>query len=115
LNDDCLFCRIANKEIGADIVAETGTALAFRDVNPQAPVHILIVPKEHIPALKDLSVDRCDLLSDVFSLINDITVSEGISQTGYRVVVNSGEDGGQEVEHVHFHLLGGRFMGWPPG
>lgn len=115
MNDDCLFCRIVGKEVGSEIVAESPNAIAFRDINPQAPVHILIVPREHIESVKDLSMDRCELLSDIFALINDLTVSEGISQTGYRVVVNAGEDGGQDVDHVHFHLLGGRFMGWPPG
>lgn len=113
--DECIFCRIASKDVETDIVEERPNAIAFRDVNPQAPVHILIVPKEHIPSLKELTPDKCDVLEDVFSLINDIAISEGISQSGYRVVVNSGEEAGQEVDHVHFHMLGGRFMGWPPG
>ena len=115
MNDDCVFCRILAGEVGTDILAESPTAVAFRDINPQAPVHVLIVPKEHIPTVKDLALDRCELLSDIFSMINELAVSEGIAQTGYRVLVNSGEDGGQAVDHVHFHLLGGRFMGWPPG
>jgi histidine triad (HIT) family protein len=113
--EDCLFCRIVNKEIETDIVEERPTAIAFRDINPQAPVHILVVPREHIPSIKDLDKGKCDILADIFSLINDIAVSEGISQTGYRVVVNTGEEAGQDVDHLHFHLLGGRFMRWPPG
>lgn len=113
--EDCLFCRIVNKEIGTEIVEESDLSLAFRDINPQAPVHILIVPKEHITSLKELNKDKCDVLSDIFSMINDIAVSEGIDQAGYRVVVNTGEEAGQEVGHLHFHILGGRFMRWPPG
>ncbi|MBN1289856.1 MAG: histidine triad nucleotide-binding protein [Actinobacteria bacterium] len=113
--DDCLFCRIVNKEIGSEIVEESANSIAFRDINPQAPVHLLIVPKEHITSLRELNEDKCDILSDIFRMINDIAVSEGIDQSGYRVVVNTGEEAGQEVGHVHFHLLGGRFMKWPPG
>lgn len=113
--EECLFCRIVNKEVGTDIVEERAEAIAFRDINPQAPVHILIIPKEHIPSIKGLDKDKCDILADIFSLINDIAVSEGISQTGYRVVVNTGEEAGQDIDHLHFHMLGGRFMRWPPG
>ncbi|MBN2167907.1 MAG: histidine triad nucleotide-binding protein [Actinobacteria bacterium] len=113
--DDCLFCRIVNKEIGSEIVEESAHCIAFRDINPQAPVHLLIVPKEHITSLRELNEEKCDILSDIFKMINDIAVSEGIDQAGYRVVVNTGEEAGQEVGHVHFHLLGGRFMKWPPG
>lgn len=113
--EDCIFCRIVNKEVGADIVDERPNAIAFRDVNPQAPVHILIIPKQHIPSIRELGHEQCDVLTDIFSMIKDIAVSEGIAQTGYRVVVNYGEEAGQDVDHLHFHLLGGRFMKWPPG
>jgi histidine triad (HIT) family protein len=113
--EECLFCRIVKKEVGTDIVEERPTAIAFRDINPQAPVHVLVVPKEHISSIKDLDEEECGILADIFSLINDIAVSEGISQTGYRVVVNTGEEAGQDVDHLHFHVLGGRFMRWPPG
>lgn len=113
--DTCVFCRIVTGDIGGDVVAERPKAIAVRDINPQAPVHVLIVPKEHIASVLELGRDRCDLLADVFALVSEITVSEGIAQTGFRLVLNSGEDGGQDVEHIHFHLLGGRFMGWPPG
>ena len=113
--EDCLFCRIVSRELGAEIVDERPNALAFRDVNPQAPVHILVVPREHVPQIKDLGPDRCEVLGDIFSLITDIAVSEGIGQTGYRVVCNIGEEAGQSVGHLHFHVLGGRFMKWPPG
>ena len=113
--NECIFCRIVNKEVGSEIVEERALAIAFRDINPQAPVHILIVPKEHISSLKELDSGKCDVLSEIFSLINDIAVSEGIAQRGYRVVVNVGEEAGQAIDHLHFHLLGGRFMKWPPG
>jgi histidine triad (HIT) family protein len=115
--DDCLFCRIVKREIGSEIVDERANALAFRDVNPQAPIHVLIVPKDHLPSVADLiaAPNGCEILSDIFSMSNDIAVSEGISQRGYRLVANVGEEAGQEVDHLHFHLLGGRFMGWPPG
>lgn len=115
--DDCLFCRIVNKEVGSDIIAEMPTAIAFRDVNPQAPVHVLILPRAHIPNVAELikEPDACLILSDIFTLVNDIAISEGIAQTGYRLVANIGEEAGQEIDHLHFHMLGGRFMGWPPG
>ena len=113
--EDCIFCRIINKKIGAEIVDERPGALAFRDINPQAPIHVLVVPKEHIPTLKELDENRCSVLADIFGLINDIAVAEGVAQRGYRVVVNTGEEAGQEVGHLHFHLLAGRFMKWPPG
>lgn len=113
--EDCVFCRMVAKDIGCDLVAERPNAIAVRDINPQAPVHVLILPREHISSVQQLGAERCDLLTDVFALVNEITVSEGIAQTGFRLVLNSGEDGGQDVDHIHFHLLGGRFMGWPPG
>lgn len=115
--ESCLFCRIVNKEVGSELVDERPRAVAFRDVSPQAPVHVLIVPREHIPTIAEMvaAPDSCEILSDIFSLVNDIAVSEGISQRGYRLVANIGEEAGQAVDHLHFHLLGGRFMGWPPG
>lgn len=109
--EDCMFCKIANKEVGSEIVDERPTAIAFKDINPKAPVHVLVIPKEHIPTLGDLDKDKCEVLGDIFSMINDIAISEGIAQTGYRVIVNTGEEAGQAVDHIHFHLLGGKFMG----
>lgn len=113
--EDCIFCRIANREVGSEIVDERPNAIAFKDINPKAPVHILVIPKEHIASLDDLGRDECEVLRDIFSLVSDIAVSEGIAQSGYRVVLNIGEEAGQEVDHLHFHFLGGRFMEWPPG
>jgi histidine triad (HIT) family protein len=117
LADDCLFCRIASKAVETEVIDERPTAIAFRDVNPQAPVHVLIVPKEHLPGISDLiSVpNSCEILSDIFALANEIAIGEGIAQSGYRLVANIGEDAGQVVDHLHFHLMGGRFFGWPPG
>ncbi len=113
--EECLFCRIIRQEIGSEVVAENANAIAIRDINPQAPVHILVIPREHIASLKEITADKCDVITDMVMLINELTVSEGIVQTGFRIVINQGEDGGQEVDHLHFHLLGGRFMRWPPG
>ncbi|PKQ28601.1 MAG: histidine triad nucleotide-binding protein [Candidatus Anoxymicrobium japonicum] len=115
--EDCLFCRIVSKEVGSDIIDERPSAIAFRDVNPQAPVHVLVVPREHVSTVADIvsGPDSREILSDVFFLIGDIVVSEGIAQSGYRIVINVGEDAGQAIDHLHFHLFGGRFMGWPPG
>lgn len=113
--DDCLFCKIANGEIDSEIVAENASAVAFRDVNPQAPVHILVVPREHIASLQQLDEGKCGVMADIFELVNEIAVSEGVAQSGYRVVVNTGEEAGQDIDHLHLHLLGGRFMKWPPG
>lgn len=113
--EDCLFCRIIRGDVGADIVEERPGAIAFRDINPQAPAHVLIVPREHIPSVSELGADHCEVLGDIFTLASDIAVSEGIAQSGYRVVLNIGEEAGQAVDHLHFHMLGGRFFAWPPG
>jgi len=113
VSDACLFCRIVRKEIPANIVAETEHCVAFRDINPQAPVHILIVPKEHVASLavaKDAAmIGRLSLLAA------ELARKEGIEERGYRTVINTNADAGQTVFHVHLHLLGGRHMKWPPG
>ena len=110
---DCLFCRIVRKEIPAQIVAETEECLAFRDISPQAPTHVLVVPKVHIDSLIKISdpliVGRMALLAA------EIAKSLGVADAGYRLVINTGEDGGQTVQHLHAHLLAGRAMHWPPG
>jgi histidine triad (HIT) family protein len=113
---DCIFCKIVNGEIPADIVFEDDEILCFRDLNPQAPVHVLIIPKVHIASLDD--VDGSDfherLLGHLMSKVGEIAGMLGLSN-GYRVVCNCGEDGLQTVAHLHFHLLGNRKMKWPPG
>ncbi len=112
---DCLFCKIIKGEIPAEIVAENNYALAFRDINPQASTHVLIIPKVHISSTRDLNNENIDALSQMALLANEISDSEGIKDSGYRWVINTGKDGGQTVFHIHLHLLGGRQMNWPPG
>jgi len=111
--DDCLFCRIVRKEIPAKLVAEDEHSLAFRDIKPQAPVHVLVIPKEHVPSL-DQATDAT-MLGRLSLMAADIARKEGITEGGYRTVMNTNRDAGQTVFHVHLHLLGGRSMDWPPG
>ena len=111
--ESCIFCRIAHGEIPAQMVANKKEIVAFRDLNPQAPVHVLIVPKKHVGSLDD--AEDFDLLGRMMSLAAAIARQEKIAKTGYRTVINTGKDGGQSVDHLHIHLLGGRAMSWPPG
>ncbi|HUQ48611.1 MAG TPA: histidine triad nucleotide-binding protein [Gemmatimonadaceae bacterium] len=110
---DCLFCRIVAKEIPATIVAETDNALAFRDIHPAAPTHILVIPRAHSDSLAH--ADDESLLGHLMAFAAKVAVQEGISESGYRTVVNTGAHGGQTVDHLHIHVLGGRRMTWPPG
>jgi histidine triad (HIT) family protein len=112
--DDCLFCKIAAREIDADVVAESGDVLAFRDVAPQAPTHVLVIPKKHITSVRELAPEDGTLIAEMCGLLAEIARDEGL-EAGYRIVTNVGRDGGQTVDHLHFHLLGGRRMTWPPG
>ncbi len=112
---DELFLKIINREIPAKIVYETDEILAFRDVNPQAPIHVLIIPKEHIRTLNDLQTEHAEIAGKLFLAAAEIAKNEGIEEEGYRVVMNCNKAGGQAVYHIHLHLLGGRQMGWPPG
>ena len=112
---DKLFRMIIDREIPADIIYETEDILAFRDINPQAPVHVLIIPKEQIRTINDLESKHGEMLGKLFLVAAEIAQSEGIAEDGYRVVMNCNEAGGQAVYHIHLHLLGGRQMGWPPG
>ena len=105
---DCIFCRIVAGEIPADIVYQDKELLAFRDINPQAPTHILIVPKKHIPSLNDATGNHRALMGSIVLLAKDLAKKEDISEKGYRLSVSTGPDGGQLVPHVHFHLIGGR-------
>ena len=112
---DCIFCKIANKEIGK-LVYEDETVAAFDDLNPQAPVHVLIVPKKHIERISEVGDgDDADLMGHIMVVANKIAAERGVAEAGYRVVINCNEGAGQSVWHVHFHLLGGRRLGWPPG
>jgi len=109
--EDCIFCKIINKEITSNIVYEDEEIIAFHDVNPAAPIHILVIPKKHITSLADMDSDENNIISKIYVVINKIAEKEGIKDKGYRVIVNCGKDGGQEVGHLHFHLLGGKFLG----
>jgi histidine triad (HIT) family protein len=111
---DCLFCKIAAKELDSEIVFESDHIVAFKDINPAAPVHVLVIPKEHIASVQDLSSQHASLLGEVFEAIGKIATEQGVD-TGYRIVSNVGRAAGQSVFHVHFHLIGGREMAWPPG
>jgi histidine triad (HIT) family protein len=112
---ECVFCRILAGEIPSTTVAEAPGLVAIRDVSPRAPTHVLILSREHIPSAADLTDADGSLLGAAFELAASIARSEGIAERGYRVVTNVGEWGGQSVAHLHFHLLGGRSMTWPPG
>lgn len=114
MSDDCLFCRIVAGEIPATKVHEDELVIAIRDINPQAPTHVLVMPKRHVVSAADLTESDAPLLSRLFSVAADIARSEGLDG-GWRLVANVGPDGGQTVDHLHFHLLGGRRMTWPPG
>ena len=111
---DCIFCKIANKEIDTNFVFEDDKVVAFRDMNPQAPQHILIIPKKHYANI--LEVDDKELAAHIFTeVVPKITEIVGVDKSGFRLVINTGKYGGQTVEHLHIHLLGGRSMQWPPG
>ena len=114
-NADCLFCKIAAGEIPADVVKEGSDWVAFRDISPQAPTHILIIPKQHIATLNDVGDDQADALGRLFLAAKQIAADEGIAEDGYRTVLNCNAGAGQSVFHIHAHVLGGRAMGWPPG
>jgi histidine triad (HIT) family protein len=115
MESSCVFCRIAAREIPADIVRESDRIVAFRDTNPQAPTHILIIPKEHIASIAEVEDRHGDLMADVAQAATQLAKAEGIADSGWRLVTNVGAEAGQSVFHLHLHLLGGRRMGWPPG
>lgn len=114
MSDD-LFLKIIERQIPADIVYETEEILAFRDINPQAPTHVLIIPKEPIRTINDVQDDHAELIGKLFLVAAELAEKEGIAEDGYRVVMNCNKAGGQAVYHIHLHLLGGRQMTWPPG
>lgn len=113
--DTCIFCKLSKGLVRADIVYQDDTVVAFNDIHPQAPVHVLVIPRTHITALWEADESHVQLLGRLILACNEVAEKLGISGTGYRVVVNSGEDAGQSVDHVHFHVLGGRKLQWPPG
>jgi histidine triad (HIT) family protein len=113
VSENCLFCRIVRREIPANIVAELDDCVVFRDINPQAPVHYLVVPREHVGSLNEAA--DAALVGRLSLVAAEMAKREGIADSGYRTVVNTNADAGQTVFHLHLHLLGGRSMGWPPG
>jgi len=112
---DCLFCKIVSGDVPATLVRETDRTLAFRDINPQAPTHVLVIPREHHPTAAALASADDGLLAEVVREAHEVAVAEGVAETGYRVVFNTGPGAGQTVFHVHAHVLGGRGLNWPPG
>lgn len=113
---DCIFCKIANKEIPAKFVYEDEMVMAFHDISPEAPVHILVIPKKHIASLLEVRNEDSQLMVNIMTnVIPRIAKDQGIDEKGFRLVANTKEDGGQTVDHLHFHILGGRSMNWPPG
>lgn len=112
---NCLFCKIAGGEIPATVVHQDDRVVAFRDIDPKAPVHVLLIPREHIASLDAAGAEHGALLGHLLLTARDVARAEGMAEDGYRTVLNVGADGGQTVHHVHVHLLGGRALGWPPG
>jgi histidine triad (HIT) family protein len=111
---DCLFCRIVAKELPAEVVLDRDEVLAFRDVNPQAPTHVLVIPKQHIASLEAVAEHHGELLAALVAAVNQVARDDGVAG-GFRVVTNIGRAAGQSVDHLHLHVLGGRPMSWPPG
>lgn len=109
--EDCIFCKIIRKEIPSEIVYEDDEIIAFKDIQPAAPIHILVIPKKHIPSLIQLEKEDEVLVGKIYTVINQIAEEQGVSKKGYRIIVNCGKDGGQEVGHLHFHLLAGKKLG----
>ena len=115
MSEDCLFCKILAGDIPADIVYESESAIAFRDINPQAPTHVLVIPRQHIATINDLDDADRGLVGDLYLAAQQIAAEEGIAESGYRAVMNCNEGAGQSVFHIHLHVLGGRALTWPPG
>jgi histidine triad (HIT) family protein len=112
--ENCLFCRMVRGDIKPQTVLETDDLLAFRDISPKAPTHVLIIPKRHIATVNDVAANDAPLLGQLFSAAREVALAEGLADDGYRLVMNCNANGGQSVFHLHMHLLGGLAMGWPP-
>lgn len=115
MSSSCIFCRIAEGDLPARVVHEEDDLIAFHDIDPKAPKHILVIPRRHIPAVDALEAGDAELVGRLYLAAKSIAEAEGIAESGYRLVVNNGADGGQTVDHLHLHILGGRAMHWPPG
>ncbi len=114
-NDNCLFCKILCGDIPAELVYESDTAVAFRDINPQAPTHVLVIPRKHISTINDIEPADEAIIGSLYTAAREIATQEGIADDGYRAVMNCNEGAGQTVFHIHLHVVGGRQLGWPPG
>ena len=112
--DDCLFCKIANGDFNTEFVYEDDEVVAFRDLNPQASTHILVIPRQHIATLNEIDAQNSAIIGKIYIAAKEIAASEGLAERGYRAVMNCNADAGQTVFHIHLHLLGGKPMGWPP-
>lgn len=112
---ECLFCKIAQKEIASELIYGDDIILAFKDISPQAPTHILIIPKTHYDSIMDVPDDQIEIISHIHKIAKKLAKELGIDKKGFRIVNNCGEEGGQTVQHLHYHLLGGRQLTWPPG
>ncbi|RMF95324.1 MAG: histidine triad nucleotide-binding protein [Candidatus Schekmanbacteria bacterium] len=115
MSNECIFCKMIKGEMQANIVYEDDLIIAIEDINPQAPVHLLLIPKKHIPTTMDIQKEDSDILSDIFESAKHLAKEKKIDESGFRIVLNCNEGAGQSVFHIHFHLLGGRRMTWPPG
>lgn len=115
MNESCIFCRIVRKEIPSNIAYEDEHTLAFHDIDPRAPVHVLIIPRRHIEAVNHIQDGDVEVMGRLFHVARRLARELGVADSGYRMVVNNGPDAGQSVDHIHMHLLGGRAMQWPPG
>lgn len=113
--NSCIFCKIVNKEIPAEIVYEDAEVVVFKDINPQAPLHLLLVPRQHISNINEISDSNAGVISKIFCVAKQLALKFGVAESGYRIVVNTSKDAGQEVFHIHFHFLAGRKFSWPPG
>lgn len=114
-DQNCLFCRLVRGEVPADVVHDDNLVLAFHDINPKAPTHLLLIPRRHVDSAADLAETDAEMLGRLFSVAAKLARETGIAERGFRLVSNSGPAAGQSVDHLHFHLLGGRSMAWPPG
>jgi len=110
---NCLFCKIVNKEIPADIIYEDDKFLSFKDINPQAPIHLLVIPKKHIPSVDHLELQDKELMGEIFLVAQKIAREKGFSSQGYRLIINVGKEAGQTIDHLHLHILGGKSLPWP--
>lgn len=113
--ENCIFCKIINGDIPSNKIYEDDKVYAFNDINPEAPIHFLVIPKEHIESANAINENNADIVAHIFKVINKLVIELGVAEKGYRIVNNCGEDGGQTVKHLHFHVLAGRSLQWPPG